>query len=43
MPRAEALALIQRYILPAGGVFAIRDGRIVRITALRDWVARVSA
>jgi steroid delta-isomerase-like uncharacterized protein len=36
----------QRYTLPAGGFFDIRDGRIARITTfynLRDWVAQVSA
>jgi steroid delta-isomerase-like uncharacterized protein len=36
----------QRYVLPAGGFFDIRDGRIARITTfynLRDWVAQVSA
>jgi steroid delta-isomerase-like uncharacterized protein len=36
----------QRYILPAGGFFDIRAGKIARITTfynLRDWVAQVSA
>lgn len=36
----------QRYSLPGGGFFDIRDGRIARITTfynLRDWVAQVSA
>ena len=35
----------QRYILPAGGFFDIRDGKISRITTfynLNDWVAQVS-
>lgn len=35
----------QRYILPAGGFFDIRDGRIARITTfynLNDWIAQVS-
>lgn len=36
----------QRYVLPAGAFFDIRDGRIARITTfynLNDWVAQVSA
>ena len=36
----------QRYILPAGGFFEIRDGRIARVTTfynLNDWIAQVSA
>lgn len=36
----------QRYVLPAGGFFDVKDGRISRITTfynLRDWVAQVSA
>ena len=36
----------QRYILPAGGFFDIRDGKIARVTTfynLADWVAQVSA
>ena len=36
----------QRYTLPGGGFFDIRDGRIARITTfynLNDWVAQVSA
>ena len=36
----------QRYILPAGGFFDIRDGRIARVTTfynLNDWIAQVSA
>ena len=35
----------QRYILPAGGFFDIRDGKISRITTfynLNDWVSQVS-
>ena len=36
----------QRYVLPAGGVFDIRDGKIARVTTfynLNDWIAQVSA
>lgn len=36
----------QRYVLPAGAFFDIRDGRIARITTfynLADWVRQVSA
>ena len=36
----------QRYVLPAGGFFDIRDGKIARVTTfynLNDWVAQVSA
>lgn len=36
----------QGYVLPAGGFFDIRDGRIARITTfynLKDWIAQVSA
>lgn len=36
----------QRYILPAGGFFDIKDGKIARITTfynLNDWIAQVSA
>ncbi|ADZ69697.1 ketosteroid isomerase-related protein [Polymorphum gilvum] len=36
----------QTYRLPAGTFFAIRDGRIARITTyynLQDWIAQVSA
>ncbi|MBE2276825.1 MAG: nuclear transport factor 2 family protein [Rhodobacteraceae bacterium] len=36
----------QRYILPAGAFFDIRDGRIARITTfynLNDWIRQVSA
>ena len=36
----------QRYVLPAGGFFEIRDGRIARVTTfynLNDWIAQVSA
>ena len=35
----------QTYILPAGGFFQVRDGRISRITTfynLNDWIAQVS-
>ncbi|WGV16050.1 ketosteroid isomerase-related protein [Fuscovulum ytuae] len=36
----------QRYILPAGGFFELRDGKIARVTTfynLNDWIAQVSA
>lgn len=36
----------QSYILPAGGFFEIRDGRIARVTTfynLKDWVDQVAA
>jgi len=36
----------QRYILPAGSFFAIRDGKIARVITyynLQDWIAQVSA
>ena len=36
----------QRYVLPAGSFFALRDGKITRVTTyynLQDWVAQVSA
>jgi steroid delta-isomerase-like uncharacterized protein len=36
----------QRYVLPAGGFFDVRGGKIARITTfynLRDWIAQVSA
>jgi steroid delta-isomerase-like uncharacterized protein len=36
----------QRYLLPAGSFFALRDGRIARVTTyynLTDWIAQVSA
>jgi steroid delta-isomerase-like uncharacterized protein len=36
----------QRYTLPAGSFFAIRDGKIARVTTyynLQDWIAQVSA
>ncbi|MCH8466997.1 MAG: nuclear transport factor 2 family protein [Roseinatronobacter sp.] len=35
----------QRYVLPAGSFFTLRDGRITRITTyynLQDWIAQVS-
>lgn len=35
----------QRYVLPAGAFFAIRDGRIARITTyynLTEWIVQVS-
>jgi steroid delta-isomerase-like uncharacterized protein len=35
----------QRYVLPAGGFFEVRGGKIARITTfynLRDWIAQVS-
>lgn len=36
----------QTYVLPAGAFFAIRDGRVARVTTcynLSDWIAQVSA
>jgi len=36
----------QRYILPAGSFFTLRDGAIARVAThynLRDWIAQVSA
>lgn len=36
----------QRYVLPAGGFFALRDGLITRVTTyynLQDWIRQVSA
>lgn len=36
----------QTYVLPAGAFYAIRDGRIARVTMhynLPDWIAQVSA
>lgn len=36
----------QRYVLPAGAFFDLRDGRISRVTTfynLADWIAQVSA
>ena len=36
----------QKYVLPAGTFFAIRDGRIARVTTyynLTDWIMQVSA
>ena len=36
----------QRYVLPAGGFFDIRGGKIARVTTfynLNDWIAQVSA
>ena len=36
----------QRYVLPGGAFFEIRDGRIARVTNyynLQDWIAQVSA
>jgi len=39
-------AVGQRYVLPAGGFFDIRDGKIARVTTfynLNDWIAQVSA
>lgn len=35
----------QRYVLPAGSFFALRGGRIARVTTyynLQDWIAQVS-
>jgi len=36
----------QRYILPAGSFFTLRDGQITRVTTyynLQDWITQVSA
>jgi steroid delta-isomerase-like uncharacterized protein len=36
----------QSYVLPAGGFFTLRDGRIARVATvynLKDWIAQVSA
>ena len=36
----------QRYVLPAGTFFALKDGKITRVTTyynLNDWIAQVSA
>lgn len=36
----------QKYILPAGSFFTLRDGKICRVTTfynLNDWIAQVSA
>lgn len=36
----------QHYVLPAGAFFAIRDGRIARVTTyynLQDWLKQVGA
>jgi len=36
----------QRYVLPAGAFYELRDGRIARVTMhynLKDWIAQVSA
>ena len=35
----------QRYVLPAGGFFTLKDGKITRVTTyynLADWIAQVS-
>jgi steroid delta-isomerase-like uncharacterized protein len=42
LPRAKG----QTYVLPAGTFFAIRDGKIARVTTyynLTDWIMQVSA
>lgn len=42
LPRAKG----QRYVLPGGAFFEIRDGKIARVTNyynLQDWIAQVSA
>ena len=36
----------QRYVLPGGSFFALKDGKIARVTTcynLQDWIAQVSA
>lgn len=41
LPEADG----QRYVLPAGGFFTLRDGRITRVTTyynLNDWLRQVS-
>ena len=42
LPKAKG----QKYVLPAGTFFAIRDGKIARVTTyynLTDWIMQVSA
>ena len=39
-------AIGQRYVLPGGAFFALRDGRIARVTNyynLQDWIAQVAS
>lgn len=41
LPEAEG----QKYVLPAGGFFTLKDGKITRVTTyynLNDWIAQVS-
>ena len=36
----------QKYVLPAGGFFSLKDGKITRVTTyynLQDWIRQVSA
>ena len=45
VPEGTAPARDQRYVLPAGAFFALRDGRVARITNhynLGDWVRQVN-
>ena len=42
LPEAQG----QTYVLPAGGFFSLKDGRITRVTTyynLQDWIRQVSA
>ena len=42
LPEAQG----QKYVLPAGSFFTLRDGKIARVTTfynLNDWIAQVSA
>ncbi len=46
VPPGTAPASGQRYILPAGAFFEIRDGKVARISVhynLGDWIAQVNA
>lgn len=46
VPEGTAPARGQRYVLPAGAFFTLRDGRVARISNhynLGDWVRQVSA
>lgn len=46
VPDGTAPARDQRYVLPAGAFFTLRDGRVARITNhynLGDWVRQVNA
>lgn len=46
VPEGTAPARGQGYVLPVGGFFTIRDGRVARISNhynLEDWIAQVNA